>query len=93
MAGWVELGCHDLVQSVYGASANLILLDEVWGVSPDDYREGLRPTQVARVQPQLWALSTAHRRATSLMPELMAPARAGQGRVMLADWGARRVRM
>jgi hypothetical protein len=76
------------LSNVYGASANLVLLDEVWDVSPEDYREGLRPTQVARRMPQLWALSTAHRRATGLMLSLLQQGRNGEGRVLLADWGA-----
>lgn len=76
------------LSSVYGESANLVMLDEVWDVSGEDYREGLRPTQVARTWPQMWALSTAHRRATGLMLELMAQGRRGEGRVLLADWGA-----
>lgn len=76
------------LSNVYGASANLVLLDEVWDVSPEDYREGLRPTQVARAMPQLWALSTAHRRATELMLSLVEQGRRGEGRVLLADWGA-----
>jgi hypothetical protein len=76
------------LSNVYGASANLVLLDEVWDVSPEDYREGLRPTQVARRLPQLWALSTAHRRATGLMLDLLEQGRLGAGRVLVADWGA-----
>jgi hypothetical protein len=76
------------LSNVYGASANLVLLDEVWDVPPEAYREGLRPTQVARQMPQLWALSTAHRRATGLMLSLLEQGRAGEGRVLLADWGA-----
>lgn len=76
------------LSSVYGESANVVMLDEVWDVSPEDYREGLRPTQVARTMPQLWALSTAHRRATGLMLELMEQGRRGEGRVLVVDWGA-----
>jgi hypothetical protein len=87
---WADGSSWDALtlNSVYGASANLVMLDEVWDVSPEDYREGLRPTQVARAMPQLWALSTAHRRATGLMVDLMSAGRADRGRVLLADWGA-----
>jgi hypothetical protein len=74
------------LNSVYGASANLVMLDEVWGISPEDYWEGIRPTQAARRMPQLWALSTAHRLATPLMPGLLRQGKAS-ARVMVADWG------
>jgi hypothetical protein len=76
------------LSSVYGASSSLVMLDEVWDVTPEEYREGIRPTQLARREPQLWALSTAHRRASGLMVQIMEDGRAGVGRTMLADWGA-----
>lgn len=74
--------------NVYGASVNLLLLDEVWGISSEQYREGIRPTQTARAMPQLWAFSTAHRATTTLMPELIEQGRQGIGRTLLADWGS-----
>ena len=88
---WPDGSCWDALtlSNVYGSSANLVLLDEVWDVRAEDYREALRPTQRARRAPQLWALSTAHRRAGPLMSELMADGRDGRGRTLLLDWGAR----
>ena len=87
---WPDGSCWNVntLTNVYGESAGAVLLDEVWDVTGEDYREGLRPTQVERCMPQLWAFSTAHRRAQGLMPELMADGRAGRARTLLADWGA-----
>jgi hypothetical protein len=53
--------------SVYGYSVSVGAVDEGWKVRPEIVDEGLAPTMVERVQPQLWLISTAHREATGLM--------------------------
>jgi len=87
---WPDGGSWDALTltNVYGSTAGLIFLDEVWDIAPEDYREGIRPTQVARAKPQLWALSTSHRRASGLMGELFSQGREGVGRTLVMDWGA-----
>jgi len=54
-------------EAVYGYSVSLGTVDEAWKVPAAAVDEGLAPTMVEREQPQLVLLSTAHRRATSLM--------------------------
>jgi hypothetical protein len=53
--------------AVYGYSVSVGAVDEAWKVKPEIVDEGLAPTMVERVQPQLWLISTAHREATALM--------------------------
>jgi hypothetical protein len=53
--------------AVYGYSVSVAAVDEAWKVKPEIVDEGLAPTMVERVQPQLWLVSTAHREATALM--------------------------
>jgi hypothetical protein len=53
--------------SVYGYDVGLGIVDEAWGVDPLVVDDGLEPALMERTNPQLWLLSTAHRRATSLM--------------------------
>jgi hypothetical protein len=53
--------------AVYGYGASLAGVDEAWKVPALSIEEGLYPTMIEREQPQLILLSTAHRRATSLM--------------------------
>jgi hypothetical protein len=55
--------------SVYGYSVSMGLVDEAWDVAPEIVDDGLEPTMVSRVNPQLGLLSTAHRAATSLFPK------------------------
>ena len=54
-------------EAVYGYSVSLAAADEAWKVKASSIEEGLEPTMVERVQPQLLLVSTAHRLATSLM--------------------------
>jgi hypothetical protein len=54
-------------EAVYGYSVSLAAADEAWKVAASSIEEGLEPTMVERVQPQLLLVSTAHRRATTLM--------------------------
>jgi hypothetical protein len=53
--------------AVYGVSCNVAAVDEAWKVQSEVVDDGVTPTMVERVQPQLLLISTAHRKATSLM--------------------------
>lgn len=53
--------------AVYGMSASLAAVDEAWKVDAEVVDDGVTPTMVEREQPQLLLISTAHRKATSLM--------------------------
>jgi hypothetical protein len=69
-----ETGDRWLVRSqnaVYGWDVCLGIVDEAWDVKPDTFTEGLEPATLERLSPQLHVTSTAHRRATSLMPSLL----------------------
>lgn len=57
------------VNNAYGQSAACFLIDEAWGVKPSGITEGIEPTIVERASGQLVLTSTAHRRASALMPE------------------------
>lgn len=53
--------------SVYGYAATMTIADEAWAMSARLVEDGLEPTMMERVSPQLVLLSTAHSRASSLM--------------------------
>src|SRR5262249_43354683 len=53
--------------AVYGVSANLAVVAEGWHVAAEVVDDGVSPTMVERIQPQILLVSTAHRKATSLM--------------------------
>jgi hypothetical protein len=65
---------------VYGYAVTEALADEGWGIPAQVVEEGLEPTLSERLSGQLVIFSTAHRRATALVPVR----RAG----MLAAWAA-----
>jgi len=75
--------------AVYGLSPGNALVDEGWDVPGRYVDEGIEPTLVEQVSPQLGLWSTAHRRATGLMldrrtlalQQLMAP-----HDVLLLEW-------
>lgn len=80
---------------VYGYDTHLGLADEAWKIPPACIDDGLEPSLMERVHPQLWLISTAHRKATSLMRKRMEAAMAAllAGRVddvLLMWWGIRR---
>lgn len=54
-------------EAVYGYSVSLGVVDEGWKVRASSVDEGLTPTMAEREQPQLFLVSTAHRKATALM--------------------------
>ena len=77
--------------SVYGYSASVGAVDEAWFVSAAAVEDGLEPTMAEREQPQLLLVSTAHRKATSLMLGRRVDALAQLGDphdVLLVEWSA-----
>jgi hypothetical protein len=79
--------------SVYGYSGSAVLADEAWGITPDVIDDGLEPTMLERVSPQLKLASTSHPRTTALFP-----ARRNQAlehlaiprRTLIVEWSAPR---
>jgi hypothetical protein len=64
-------GCRWIIRgtgSVYGYGVSFGIVDEGWGVHAEAVEDGIEPTMAEREQSQLMLISTAHRRATSLMP-------------------------
>lgn len=53
--------------AVYGMSATTALADEAWDMQAETVDVEIEPTLVEHEQPQLLLVSTAHRKATSLM--------------------------
>jgi hypothetical protein len=79
--------------SVYGYAASVGLVDEAWGVAPEVVEDGIEPTLGDRCSAQLWLISTAHRRASSLMPLRRATAigeMAEPSTTLLIEWSAPR---
>jgi hypothetical protein len=76
------------VDGVYGRTANLVLVDEVWDITSRHYYEGVQPTMAARRNAQVVFFSAAHRQATELMPTMIHRARGGRAGYALFDWGA-----
>lgn len=54
--------------AVYGFSASTALVDEGWAIEVGPISEGIEPTMAEREQPHLLLVSTAHSKATELMP-------------------------
>jgi hypothetical protein len=75
--------------AVYGYPATTALVDEGWAVAASVIDEGVEPTTVEQVSPQLGIWSTAHRKATGLVLERRAAALGelytGEGRLLL-EW-------
>jgi hypothetical protein len=79
--------------SIYGYSASMAMIDECWGVNPETVEDGVEPTMLERVSPQILLTSTAHRKATLLLPlrrlialeELAVPSS-----TLLLEWSADR---
>ena len=73
-----------------GLDTNLGILDESWAIKPEVVDDDLEPSLLERVSPQLWLVSTAHRRATSLMRNRISNALAGldADRALLLLWAA-----
>jgi hypothetical protein len=83
---WVVLP----VDKTAGLDTCMGVLDEAWSCKPEIVDDDLEPSLLERVSPQLLLVSTAHRRATSLMRGRISGALAGEGgdRVLLLFWGA-----
>jgi hypothetical protein len=64
-------------EAVYGYGVSVAAVDEAWKVRAATVEDGLTPTMVERLQPQLWLVSTAHRLATELMLDRRRVALAG----------------
>lgn len=58
--------------SIYGYDVSNAWIDEAWDVEPQVLTEGLEPAALERESPQIALVSTAHRRATSLMKSRIA---------------------
>ena len=55
------------VDGPYGHSASVAAVDEGWAIKAEVIDDALFPTQAQRSSPQLLLVSTAHKKATSLM--------------------------
>lgn len=78
--------------AAYGLGAGLALCDEAWDYNPSVVSEGIQPTQMERRSPQLLLVSTAHRKATKLIPDRRAAALAELAeprRRLLVEWSAK----
>ena len=78
-------------EATYGYSVSMAAADEAWKVRESSIEEGLAPTMVERVSPQLLLVSTAHRSATSLMlgrrQAALAELESGDGDLLI-EWSA-----
>ena len=74
-------------KNAYGQSAGLVLVDEAWQILPQVIENGVEPTQVERMQPQLALLSTADPEATALFVDRRLDALAGSAALIL-EWSA-----
>lgn len=54
--------------SIYGYGGSLAMVDEGWDVPPDVIDDGLTATTLEEPSPQVDLVSTAHRKATPLIP-------------------------
>jgi hypothetical protein len=77
------------VDGVYGYDVSMAYCDEAWSVAPEVVAEGLEPATLERVSPQVVLTSTAHRKATSLMPGRIGDALdVDDGSTLLLLWAA-----
>jgi hypothetical protein len=77
------------VDGVYGYDVTLGYVDEAWSVAAEVVTEGVEPATLERVSPQVVLTSTAHRRATSLMPSRIGDALdVDDGTTLLLLWAA-----
>lgn len=79
--------------AVYGYSVSLAAVDEGWKVLASVVDEGIEPTMTEREQAQLVLISTAHRRATTLMTSRRSiglDTLAEPAELLLIEWSAPR---
>lgn len=75
--------------AVYGWDTTYGIVDESWDVKPVTVSEGLEPSLLERVDPQLHLTSTSHRLATSLMKTRIRDAlTTDDGETLLILWAA-----
>lgn len=55
--------------SIYGYGGSLAMVDEAWDVAPEVIDDGLTATTLEEPSPQVDLVSTAHRKATPLIPQ------------------------
>lgn len=76
-------------ESTNGLDTCLGMVDEGWNVKADAVSENLEPSLLERFSPQLQMTSTAHRKATSLMPNRITTAlTTDDPEVLLLVWAA-----
>jgi hypothetical protein len=74
-------------RNAYGLTAGLALIDEAWHIEARFVTNGIQPTQVERLNPQMALISTAHPEATSLMADFRLPALDGS-ECLLLEWSS-----
>ncbi|RYB91006.1 HNH endonuclease [Nocardioides oleivorans] len=75
--------------STTGYDACLAHADECWDIKPSSIDDDLEPSMLERESPQLVLTSTAHRRATSLMPgRILDALTVDDGETLVLVWGA-----
>lgn len=77
--------------AAYGLGPGLAFCDESWDYAPETVAEGIQPSLMERASPQLLLVSTAHRRATDLIPNRRQAALAEldqPSRRLLLEWSA-----
>ena len=76
-------------KTVYGYDVTLGMVDESWDVEEQAITDGLEPTTLERLSPQVVLTSTAHRRATGLMRTRIRDAlTVDDGETLLMLWAA-----
>jgi len=78
------------VNSSYGYAGNYAQVDEAWDIDPAAVQDGLEPTMMDQISPQIHLTSTAHVKASSLLRRRLANGLAGVSEdSLLLMWGAR----
>lgn len=78
------------VNSSYGYAGNYAQVDEAWDIAPAAVQDGLEPTMMDQISPQIHLTSTAHVKASSLLRRRLANGLAGVSEdSLLLFWGAR----
>lgn len=89
MAEWRAIAFN----AAYSMTSSLAIIDEAWDVPAAAVNEGVEPTLAEPVSGQMLLVSTAHRRATALIPHrrvtLLQRLRE-PGRSMICEWSAPR---
>jgi hypothetical protein len=78
------------VNSSYGYAGNYAQVDEAWDIDPAAVADGLEPTMMDQISPQIHLTSTAHVKASSLLRRRLSNGLAGVSEdSLLLMWGAR----